>query len=308
MSRPGPSRHVAHRAIVLLSAITVILLLLLWLLPRQPRGPDATQAVPEAEGAEGVSEEAAAGPDEPVAEAAPADDLVVGRLAFVIDDAGNNDETIDRYLAYPGNLTISVLPRLPASSATALRAVQAGKDVILHCPMEPLGGANTGPGAIRTDQSAEEIRRILHENYRFMPQAIGLNNHMGSRATADEFVMNVVMTFAREEGIFFLDSKTSPDSVAGLAAARHGVLYLERDVFLDNVRDRAEIEKWVVKGKQIAAKRGYAVLIGHAMSTETIDVLESMYDGLAAEGFRMIGLAELAEIVGGAKLHDYPGD
>ncbi len=206
-----------------------------------------------------------------------------------------------RYLAFPGKLTISVLPGLIASQEVAMQAIAAGKDVILHCPMEAVNGANPGPGAIYSDSTRDEVLRTLTENLASVPLAVGINNHMGSRVTADPVIMGVVMEFLSQEGMFFLDSKTTPDSVARILAEEYNVPFLERDVFVDNIRDSEQIMTWIEHAKEIATRRGYAVLIGHASSEQTIEVIESTYADLLRSGFRLIGLVDLLRLTTGGE-------
>ena len=182
-----------------------------------------------------------------------------------------------------------------------MQAIAAGKDVILHCPMEAVNGANPGPGAIYSDSTRDEVLRTLTENLASVPLAVGINNHMGSRVTADPVIMGVVMEFLSQEGMFFLDSKTTPDSVARILAEEYNVPFLERDVFVDNIRDSEQIMTWIEHAKEIATRRGYAVLIGHASSEQTIEVIESTYADLLRSGFRLIGLVDLLRLTTGGE-------
>src|SRR5208283_287572 len=163
-----------------------------------------------------------------------------GMLAVIIDDAGYNLGELQAFLDLPGPLTIAVLPNLPHSGESARRVIAAGKDLILHCPMEATGDEDPGPGALRTDQSPAEVESRLAAAFASVPGALGMNNHMGSRATADEALMRTVLGFLKRDGKFFLDSRTTADTVGPRVAGELGVPFLQRDIFVDeNTADTA---------------------------------------------------------------------
>jgi uncharacterized protein len=215
------------------------------------------------------------------------------RIAIVIDDVGNNLRDLDPLLQIPGPMTFAVLPELRASAEAARRAHAAGKEVIVHMPMEPLGDENPGLGAILVAQSDAEIRERLERALAQIPQAGGINNHMGSRAEADPRVMAVVMETLKARGLFFLDSRTTAETVAPAAALAAGVPLLERTVFLDNVPETAEVEASLREGLASALERGSAVFIGHAQSAATREVLARMLPQLDSAAFERVPLAGL---------------
>jgi uncharacterized protein len=194
---------------------------------------------------------------------------------------------LQAFLKLPFPLTIAVLPGLPNSerAARALRA--AGKELILHQPMQAVGGQNPGPGAILLGMSQAEVERVVEANLASVPGAIGLNNHMGSAATADLGIMEAVAAVAKKRGIYYLDSRTTSDTTVSVAARREGIRYWERDVFLDNTPDRASIMRSVEDGKKRAVKDRPAVMIGHVWSAELAQTLTDLYPQLVSEGFSL---------------------
>ncbi len=218
-----------------------------------------------------------------------------GKLVIIIDDAGYNLKTLRPFLNVPWKITISVLPNLEYSNRAAREILSAGKDLLLHLPMEPENGMNPGPGAIFVGDSRDEIFRKLDKDFGSVAGAVGANNHMGSKATADDRVMNIVMEYFHIHGKYFIDSKTTPSSKAKKYAVKWGVPYLARNIFLDNTPNEKTIEKWVLKGMQIAKKKGYAILIGHVKSPQIIDVLYKMQPVLLSEGFKFSGINGLIE-------------
>ena len=216
-----------------------------------------------------------------------------GTIAIVVDDVGHSLSELEPFLQFKGPITFAVLPQREFSEEAARRAAAAGKEVILHLPMEPVSDMDPGPGAIRVDMTPEEIARTIRRNVESVPGAGGVNNHMGSRATADAAVMDAVLSTLKEEGLYFLDSRTSADTVGRRTAEKHNLPYLERAVFLDNENNRDYIRNAVREGMQIAERKGHAVMIGHVMVNELVEVLNEMYPFIQDEGFDLRYLSEL---------------
>jgi len=216
-----------------------------------------------------------------------------GALALIVDDAGYSLEELQAFLDLSIPLTVAVLPNLPHSTEAARRVLAAGKDLILHCPMEPGGGENPGPGAIYSGQSPEVIRRLLDADFASVPGALGMNNHMGSKATADEAVMTVVLGYLKEKGKLFVDSRTTADTAGPRIAQAMGLPILQRDVFLDDDTRENEIADWLGKGIGEARTRGSAVVIGHVQNRAVADILRVAERTLAAQGVRMARLPEV---------------
>lgn len=214
-----------------------------------------------------------------------------GSLVIVIDDAGNNLKELEGFLNFPGQLTLAVLPALPYSREAARRIRSSGKDVILHQPMEALGGQNPGPGAIYSDMDEAEIRAVLRQNLDEVGPVAGMNNHQGSKITMDERIMNIVLAFCEEEGLYFLDSRTTADTVVPRLAQNRGMRILERDVFLDNDQDREQILRALRGGIRKAESTGAAVMIGHTWSLELADTLHQLYPELIEEGWSLSSIS-----------------
>jgi len=168
-----------------------------------------------------------------------------GTVVFVIDDAGNNLWELEPFLRFPGPLTIAVLPGLPHSAQAARLIRAAGKEVFLHQPMEALGGQPPGPGAIYSGMSAAEIKSILSRNLAEIGPVAGMNNHQGSKITMDSEAMETILGFCAERGIYFLDSRTTAETVVPATAGRLGVTIGERDVFIDNEQNKASMVRYI---------------------------------------------------------------
>ena len=214
-------------------------------------------------------------------------------LVFVIDDAGHNMHQLEPFLAFPGRLTIAVLPGLPYSAEAARRAREAGMEVILHQPMEAVGMEDPGPGAIYSWMDEEEILEILRRNLEEIGPVAGMNNHQGSRITADARIMEIVLGFSKYAGIPFLDSLTTASSTASAVARRMGMTIATRDVFLDNDPDRASISRAIAEGRRVASRTGNAVMIGHVWSPELAPLLNELYQYLAEQGYEFATASQL---------------
>ncbi len=208
-------------------------------------------------------------------------------IIIVIDDAGYNTDQLEPFLSLPFPLTIAVLPGLGFSRKSAERVVEAGKELILHQPMEALGGSNPGPNALTMGMSPEEASRTVSENLDSLPGIVGMNNHMGSAATRDPVLMRAVLDIAKTRGIYYLDSLTSSGTATAALCRELEIPYWERDVFLDNSGDKQSILHALEEGKKTAKDQGAAVMIGHVWSAELAQTLMDIYPQLIDEGYSL---------------------
>ncbi|MDF2714330.1 MAG: protein of unknown function YibQ [Paenibacillus sp.] len=187
------------------------------------------------------------------------------RIAIVIDDLGNNMAGTEEIMAAPIRLTVAVMPFLPTTRRDAEWAHRVGHDVIVHMPMEPLRGKRKwlGPGAIMTDLPDDEIRRRVEAAIDEVPFAVGVNNHMGSKATADERVMRIVLDVCKKRGLFFLDSKTNYRSVVSRIGSEIGVPVLQNQIFLDDVSSTAHISRQFELIRKHVNEQRTCIAIGH---------------------------------------------
>ena len=209
-----------------------------------------------------------------------------GKLIFVFDDAGHNLEQLQYFLDLPFPCTIAVLPKLPNSRETARRIRAAGKELILHQPMQALNpNINPGDGAVKPGMSREEIKKIIASNVEEIGPIAGMNNHEGSLITSDEKAMEAVLELCKEKNIYFLDSRTSSKSVVPQVAKKLNMNIWERAVFLDNKKDKAYMKKQIIEGLEIASQRGEAIMIGHVFTVDLAILLKEMYSDLTQEGY-----------------------
>ncbi len=216
-----------------------------------------------------------------------------GMIAVVIDDVGYNLHQLEPFLAFPGPITFSVLPELAYTRRAAERILQAGKAVMLHQPMEAIGGADPGPGAINRSMDESAALEVLRKNLEQVPGIKGVNNHQGSAVTADERLMRLVLTEIAERDLFFLDSLTTADSAVRRISAELDIPYLERNVFLDNDSHKDAILSAIRSGLEHADRTGRAVLIGHVWSAELAEALIEMYPFIVESGYDFTYVPEL---------------
>ena len=221
-------------------------------------------------------------------------ELARPRLAIVIDDLGRSLEIAAEFTTLPLPLTFAVFPMLENSLKVATYFVDHHRDIILHAPMEPRGypAVNPGPGALLCAMGDEELSSIFIDDLQFLPGIIGVNNHMGSRLTADPQKMALVMEILKGRNLFFLDSRTIADSVAYKRAVEVGIPALQRDVFLDNVQDEEHIVEQCRALIEVARVKGSAIGIGHPYP-ETMTALGFLPEMANQAGVEVVALREL---------------
>ena len=228
---------------------------------------------------------------EAAAPAAPQAQTV--QIAIIIDDLGLRLEQDLRVLALPGAITNSVLPRATHSHRIAALAKRLNKEVMIHLPMESVGYGQLEAGGLTTDMSHDMFKSMVESHIAALPEAVGINNHMGSLLTADSERMRWLMDIiTHQTSLYFVDSRTSVNSVALHRARDHGIPSLSRDIFLDNELDEAKIERQFEALIDVAQRRGKAIAIGHP-NRETIAVLERRLPTLAKLGVELVPVSEL---------------
>lgn len=194
----------------------------------------------------------------------PAKQSVLPLVALIIDDMGYHRQLGEMFLQLEADLTYSFLPDAPWSAELAALATRTGRDVLVHLPMEPrTKEISWEKTTLLTHDAPERIREQTLAMLTAIPQAIGANNHMGSRFTEDEKAMRVVIETLKERKLFFIDSSTSAQSLGLATARRFNLPTARRHVFLDNVKEVAAICRQLEVLADLAQNEGQAIGIGH---------------------------------------------
>jgi uncharacterized protein len=215
------------------------------------------------------------------------------KLALIVDDCGQWLETERAFIALPIPLTLSVLPDVHGTAIIAREASHAGKGVMLHLPMETLSGLYPGPGLVTTEMSDAQIVAQVNDDIAQVPEALGVNNHEGSKASADPRVMRDVIETLKSHHLFFIDSRTNAATVGTAIAQDDGVATAARDVFLDNKASVAYTRAQLFEAIVIAKRTGSAIAIGHPRPT-TLEALKSMVPEFQAQGVQLVLAQTLA--------------
>lgn len=215
-------------------------------------------------------------------------------IAIIIDDLGYRATVGRRTVRLPGPVACAILPHTPYAVELAKLAYEAGKEVLLHQPFEAIDSqASPEPGVIGLDTTRKEFARILNANLAAVPFAVGLNNHMGSLLTRHPGHMQWLMEeLGKRPRMFFVDSRTTPSSVAIQLAIENEVPAIARHVFLDRDPTPAAVTAQLRRLEDIARRRGFAVAIGHPYPV-TLDVLESELVRLDHENLRLVPVADI---------------
>jgi polysaccharide deacetylase 2 family uncharacterized protein YibQ len=211
-----------------------------------------------------------------------------GEIVLILDDVGFDHQPLAEAMTIDPNVNFAILPNARRSTEFAATLHGHGFELLCHLPMEPEGFPRVSPGdgAVLTSMTDAEIASATRANVGAIRFARGVNNHMGSRATADARVMTVVLG-ALPKGMYFIDSRTTGSSIAASLAHSMRVKTASRNVFLDDVQDVAVIRRQLDALAQTASSRGVAIGIGH-MYPSTVQVLTEDAPKLRAEGFRFV--------------------
>jgi polysaccharide deacetylase 2 family uncharacterized protein YibQ len=208
-------------------------------------------------------------------------------VSVVIDDLGRSLSDLDTIAGLGVPVTYAVLPFESRTSEVVAALERRGVEVIVHLPMEPTNGADPGPGALTESMSRRQLARATRRALEAVPGAIGVNNHMGSRLSADRGAMDAILGVIGRHGLYFLDSRTSAESVGYRAARDLDLPAAERQVFLDPDPRPEAVRYQFRRLLEEARKRGSAIAIGHP-HPETLRVLQEEVPQAAARGYRFV--------------------
>ncbi len=216
-------------------------------------------------------------------------------IAIVIDDMGVDRRRSAQVIDLPGPVTTSFLTYAPGGPDQARAARAHGHELMVHVPMEPTSASvDPGPGALRVGMTADVILSHLADGLAPYDGYVGINNHMGSKFTADAKSLTPVLEAVKRRGLLWLDSRTSADSVGVSLAKRVGVPYAERHVFLDHENSLDGVLKQLAKVEAVARKYGHAVAIGHPKD-HTIAALKRWLPTLDGKGLALVPLSAIVK-------------
>ena len=219
-------------------------------------------------------------------------------VAIIIDDLGYDKKIAIKFSKLNAVLTFSILPHSPFQKTIAHLSREKGFDIMLHLPMEPVEypDVNPGPGTLLTSMTPDQLTRQLENDLDAVPFIKGVNNHMGSKMTAASSQMYQIFTILKKRGLYFVDSRTTVETLCKPSARLFQIPFAQRDVFLDHVATVEFIRKQLNELVRIAQHNGYAVGIGHPHSL-TYQVLREMLPELQKK-VRLVPASEIVDLVG----------
>ena len=221
----------------------------------------------------------------------------MGTVALIVDDCGYDLPLAKELIGMDAALTLSILPMAPYAKQTALAATGDGKEVMLHMPMEPIErkDPNMPPCEVVFGASEKEVVSALTEALKTVPGLSGVNNHEGSKACTDERAMRAVMKELKRLGLYFIDSKTTPDSVAYSVAKEVGVKSASRDVFLDNDDDVEAIKTEMKRLVSLSARlNGPVIGICH-LRKKTVRALKEAIPEATSHGNKFVFASQVVK-------------
>lgn len=253
--------------------------------PQKARGEAPGKAIPPKRPAREEAEPAAPAAVQP------------GRtVAILIDDIGFDLRVVQELAGLPAPIAFAVLPHTPYAAEAARFLHAAGREVLLHLPMEPRShlGGKAGAGTLLVDMDERQIRRQVMENLASVPHVSGANNHMGSRFMEDEERLTTVMEELAKRSLYFIDSRTTADSRGRQTAKRADVRYAARDLFIDHSPGYAAAMESLIGASRKRGENGKPLLmIGHPHP----DTVRALRDALSRWREEGVGLAALPTLL-----------
>jgi hypothetical protein len=219
-------------------------------------------------------------------------DVTQPKIAIVIDDLGVSEKYTKQVLELSYPMTLAFMP-VDGAKVLAEEAHDQGYEIIIHMPMEPIGDKFELTGIyLKEGQTEDEVKKMLNQAFVSFDHYVGMNNHMGSKLTQNEDAMRTVMSILKDKGLYFLDSRTIHNSVAGDISHAAGIPTVTRDVFLDNGKTKEEVLVQLNYTEKVALKYGVAVAIGHGHSY-TIAALKEWFPTVKDKNIELVTLSSL---------------
>jgi uncharacterized protein len=213
-------------------------------------------------------------------------------VAIIIDDLGYKPEQDQRAINLSNSVTLAFLPHTPYVTPLAEIASSQGNEIMLHLPMQAVERPYVGPGTLTSEMTREQFKISLLKSIISVPHVSGINNHMGSLITSKKQPMNWLMEELARTHLFFVDSRTTVETLAEQTANQFNISNTRRNVFLDHDLNQKAIEFQFDRLIRLAKKEGSAVAIGHPFD-ETLEVLEKKIPQLKAAGIRLVSVSTL---------------
>lgn len=220
------------------------------------------------------------------------------KVAIIIDDLGYDRQIAEKFLGLDAALTFSILPHSPFQDAIARKANEKGLEIMLHLPMEPMEypKINPGPGALYTTMSNDSRIYQLKKNLDAIPFIKGVNNHMGSRMTSISTQMYQIFSVLKKKDLYFIDSRTTEESLCKPSARLLKIPFAQRDVFLDHHQTYNSISNQIRRLIHIANIQNEAIGIGHPHEI-TCEVLRDILPDIKKQ-VEIVPASEVTHIIG----------
>jgi polysaccharide deacetylase 2 family uncharacterized protein YibQ len=217
-------------------------------------------------------------------------------IAIIIDDMGTRRSVGKQFIELPGPVAYSFLPHAHYTQSLSNRAHSRDKEILLHLPMESVDHQPLDKGGMLLTMTELQFSEVFRQNLALVPNAQGVNNHMGSLLTRHPGHMEWLMKEIQREGnLYFVDSRTTKATVAHKVAQEWGIPSSKRNVFLDNVSNPQAVRQQFKALLKAAKRYGTALAIGHPYLS-TLKVLQEQLPILEQQGVKLVSVSELIQL------------
>ncbi len=218
--------------------------------------------------------------------------------SIIIDDIGNSLKSAQQIIDLPAAITLSILPETTYANDIARHARKKNREIMLHLPLQSINNHKASPGTLKLHMTRNEFLLQLRKNIASVPHISGINNHMGSLLTRHPGHMRWLMSeMATDDKLFFVDSRTTSQTIAGRIADEHDIPNITRDIFLDPDSKKGTLETQFKRFLDLIHQRGYALAIAHPYP-ETIRFLSENLNKLKQQGIEIIPVSQLIKQTG----------
>lgn len=219
--------------------------------------------------------------------------VLAAKVAIIIDDIGYQPHAHSEIAALPYPINVAILPQAPYAQQAAYMLHQAGKELLLHLPMQGTSTTALEPVVLNQNMSHAQFTKSLRQLLDSVDFIQGFNNHQGSVLTADATKMQWLMAeIAQIDDFYFIDSRTTAQSKALQSAQARHIKSAQRDIFLDHLPTRAFFNEQFDALIARAKKNGSAIAIAHPHAL-SLELLKERLPQLAAQQIELVFVSDL---------------
>lgn len=219
------------------------------------------------------------------------------RIAVILSGLGlSRAATIEAIRKLPGDVTLAFDPYAKGLNDWVIRARQAGHEVLLTVPMEPIGfpARDEGPLALQTSLKPPDNVKRLEAVLSRMSGYVGVRSTPATQFALSEEALKPVLEAIKARGLMFVDGGEQPKTLAPKLATQIGLPRAVSNMVVDSTPSRAAIDAKLAELETMARQNAVAVATAHAYPV-TVERLVAWIPTLEGKNLALVPVSAIAD-------------